>query len=317
MYEGDFSLMLKNISLTLGKNNLKIVEIAHALSSPQRLEILELLNTSSMSVKELSDFLHYPLSSTLLHVNILAACDLISVKETFTRLGKSKLCSRNCDRINFNIFYENMHVDNKLVINMPIGNYCDYDIPYGTGCGIATSSHTIGVDNDADVFFSEERFDAGYIWFNKGFLKYRISNKSLPIKLSKISLSFEVCSEAPFYRNDWKSDITVIISDTEIGTWTSQGDYGGRRGFNNPKWWPDALTQFGVLTNWEIRTDGTYVNDIKISDVAIHDINIKSKPYIPIEIGVKEDAHYCGGLSLFGKTFGDYNQDIVITFYWD
>ena len=58
--------MLKNTTLTLGEDNQKILELARALSSPQRLEILELLNTQSMTVKEIADYLHYPLSSTLL-----------------------------------------------------------------------------------------------------------------------------------------------------------------------------------------------------------------------------------------------------------
>lgn len=309
--------MLKNINITLSEDNQKMLEIAHALSSPQRLEILQLLNTRSMTVKEIADYLGYPLSSTLLNVNILATCDLINVKETYTKLGKSKLCDRNCDKVNFNIFKHSYNVEKKLVINIPIGNYSDYDIPYGIGCGIATKDNTIGIDGDTDVFFNEERYKACYIWFTQGFLYYRVANKSLPKKLSRISLSFEVCSEAPFYRNDWKSDITLSICDKEVGTWTSLGDYGGRRGKNNPKWWSDAVTQFGVLTTWEIRDDGTYVNDVKISDVTIRDIDIKQKPYIPIKLGVKKDAKYCGGMSLFGKNFGDYDQDIILTFYWD
>lgn len=309
--------MLKNITLTLGEDNQKILELARALSSPQRLEILSLLNTTSMTVKEIADYLKYPLSSTLLNINILEACELIKVKETYTKLGKSKLCDRNCDAISFNIFKETLHVDHKITTVIPIGNYCSYDIPYGIGCGIATKEHTIGTDNDTNVFFHEERFKAGYIWFTEGFLSYKVINTSLPSKLSRISLSFEVCSEAPFYRNDWKSDITVFICDQEIGTWTSLGDYGGRRGKNNPRWWSDALTQFGVLTNWEITKDGTYVNGNKISNVTIKNINIKEKPYVPIKIGVKKDAKYCGGMSLFGKSFGDYDQDIVLTFHWD
>ena len=54
--------MLENLSLTLQSNNQEILSIARALSSPQRLEILELLNTSSLSVTELSQILKSPLS---------------------------------------------------------------------------------------------------------------------------------------------------------------------------------------------------------------------------------------------------------------
>ena len=309
--------MLNNNNLTLGKDNNKLLDIAHALSSPQRLEILQLLNTRSMSVKELSIITNTPLSSTLLNINILENAGLINVEETFTKKGKSKLCSRNVDKVDISIYKPTINVNNSLTIEIPIGNYSSYDIPYNIGCGIATKEHTIGIDNNTDVFFSDERFKAGYIWFTKGFLEYRLSNKNIPSKLSKISITFEVCSEAPFYRNDWKSDISMFLNNHEIGTWTSLGDYGGRRGKNNPKWWSDALTQFGVLTTWEIRNDGTYVNDQKISNFKIIDLNIKENDFLSLKFGVKDDAKYCGGISLFGKTFGDYNQDIIVSFYWN
>lgn len=309
--------MLKDIHIALGKDNQEILELSRALSSPQRLEILQLLNTSSFSVKELADYIGAPLSSTLLNVNILSECGLVEVKEIFTKNGKSKICSRNCDRIGVDIFREEFISNNHLSHTIAIGNYCDYKVPVNAGCGIATKEHTLGVDNDTDVFFHEEHYKAAYIWLTEGFLKYKVSKKLLPHKLNHLSISFEVCSEAPFYRNDWKSDITLILCGKEIGTWTSLGDYGGRRGKNNPKWWPDALTQFGVLTNWDIRKDGTYVNDNKISDVTLDDIDFKSSDCLSLEIGVKKDAKYCGGLSLFGKNFGDYAQDIIMTFYSD
>ena len=308
--------MLENLSLTLQSNNQEILSIARALSSPQRLEILKLLNTSSLSVTELSQILKSPLSTTLLHVNILAECNLITIKETYTKKGKSKLCSRNCDSIDIMIFKANESKRNVITFDIPIGNYVEYDIPYSTGCGIATDKHNIGIDNDPDVFFSEERHNAGCIWFNQGFLTYRVPNKMLPQKIESVSISFEVCSEAPFYRNDWKSDITMWICDKEVGTWTSLGDYGGRRGKNNPKRWPDAITQYGVLTNWKITQEGTFVNSTKISDFTIRDINFKEYNNVSIKIGVKKDAKYCGGMNLFGKSFGDYSQDIKVEFTW-
>ena len=55
-----------------------------------------------------------------------------------------------------------------------------------------------------------------------------------PKKIMKFSLSFEVCSEAPFYRNDWKSDIpwlgnkwyeSAIRADMAIGEEYESGFY--------------------------------------------------------------------------------------------
>lgn len=307
--------MLPDVIYRLGEDDNKILDISRALSSPERIAILKILNSQSMSVKELSNVLGSPMSTTLLNVNILANCNLIKIEETITKKGRSKLCCRICDSVSFDLFES---ISNEVAMakyELPIGNYVDYDVS-SVGCGIATKEHTLGVDNDPTVFFDNERFKAGYIWFKQGFLTYRLPNKSIPSKLNKMSISMEICSEAPFYRNDWKSEITLFICDKEIGTWISPGDFGGRRGKQNPAWWSDALTQFGILTIWEIREDGSYVNDVKISDVSINDLDLKKEDYISLKIGVKKDAKYVGGLSLFGKSFGDYNQDILVNFYW-
>ncbi|MEI3204121.1 MAG: hypothetical protein V8S73_05705 [Lachnospiraceae bacterium] len=36
----------------------------------------------------------------------------------------------------------------------------------------------------------------------------------------------EICSEAPGYKEDWKSDLTLWVNDVEVGTWTCPGDLG-------------------------------------------------------------------------------------------
>ena len=306
--------MLTDINLILSKDDEHILNITRALSSPKRLKILQLLNTSSMSVKEISDAIESPLSTTALDVTILEECGLIKVQETYTKKGKSKLCSRVCDGIQIGLYTPNEINMQKMRISLPIGSYTDYDVT--PDCGIATPKHTIGLDNDVSSFFSAERFQAGLIWFTTGYLEYKISSKNLPKKIMKFSLSFEACSEAPFYRNDWKSDITVWVNDVEVGTFTSPGDFGGRNGKQNPSWWPNSLTQYGMLMNYEITNDGTFVNKNKVSNISLGDINIKQKEFITIKIGVKKESKYAGGINLFGSTFGDYAQDINVEISW-
>ena len=278
--------MLTDINLVLNKDDERILSITRALSSPKRLKILYLLNTSSMSVKEISKAIDSPLSTTSLDVAILEECGLIKVQETYTQKGKSKLCSRVCDGLQIGLYSPSEINMQKMRFSLPVGSYTNYDVT--PDCGIATNKHTIGLDNDVSSFFAAERFQAGLIWFTTGYLEYKISSKNLPKKISKFLLSFEACSEAPFYRNDWKSDITVWINDVEIGTFTSPGDFGGRNGKQNPSWWPSSLTQYGMLMNYEITSEGSFVNKNKISDITLLDIDIKQKEYITIKIGVKK-----------------------------
>ena len=79
-----------------------------------------------------------------------------------------------------------------------------------------------------------------------------------------------------------------------------------------PSDWPIGSTQYGMLKTWEVRKDGTYLNGEYISDVSIDVLNVMEKPYVKVRIGNKEDARYVGGFNLFGKHFGDYDQNIIL-----
>lgn len=72
-------------------------------------------------------------------------------------------------------------------------------------------------------------------------------------------------------------------------------------------------TQYGILNRIEINKEGSFLNNIRTSDVRIQDLNIANLQNVPIRIGNKEDAEYIGGFNLFGKSFGDYPQDLILT----
>ena len=44
----------------------------------------------------------------------------------------------------------------------------------------------------------------------------------------------ELSSEVPGTNLDWPSDITLWVNDIIVGTWTSPGDYGDKRGVYTP-----------------------------------------------------------------------------------
>jgi predicted transcriptional regulator len=132
------------------------------------------------------------------------------------------------------------------------------------------------------------------------------------VKVISAELMMEVGSETPGYNNDFPSDITVWINGIDIGCWCSPGDMGGHRGRLNPSWWADNFNQFGFLKSWIVDQTGAYVDGVQVSTVTIDDLNIH--PYEPtvVRIGVKPDAEHVGGLTLFGRGFGNYDQDLVL-----
>lgn len=306
---------MKNIKLTL-QNEESLSQIARALSSPIRLQILQLLNEQSLSVNEVAQTLGYPVSSTATNLSVLENCGLVATKWQPGAHGQMKICTRDCDSL-----FVQMHTtdargfSNSIAIPMPIGQYTDSNVrPF---CGLIGENRTLVEDNDPTAFYAPERIEAQLIWFSSGYLEYRfpksILNNATPLSLE---LSFEACSEAPFYRNNWPSDITVWIAHQEIGTWTCPGDFGGRHGHFTPPWWSETLTQYGLLKTWMVDATGSYLDSMAVSDVTLDSLKLKELPYIPVRIGVKEDAENVGGINLFGDKFGDHPQGLLLTIHY-
>ena len=51
---------------------------------------------------------------------------------------------------------------------------------------------------------------------------------------------------------------------------------------------------------------------MKISPVSIKDLDLENHRSIRLRIGVKDDARHPGGINIFGRGFGNYDQDIVL-----
>jgi predicted transcriptional regulator len=141
-------------------------------------------------------------------------------------------------------------------------------------------------------------------------VEYKFPNTITNVSLVHlIDFSLELCSEAPLYRLDWPSDITLWINGVEIGLWTSPSDFGGVRGILTPHWWGDHNTQYGVYKTWSVMNDASYIDGKKISNVTLKDVLKKPSPCFTVRIGVKKGAANDGGVNIFGKKFGNYETE--------
>lgn len=305
--------MLKAISLDYN-DKAAMLKVVKALANEARINILELLNEKSLNVIEIAEKLSLPISTAALNIKTLEDAGLIFTELQPGIRGSMKLCSRLCDKVLIEIYRpKGFPQSSTVVYNMPIGYYTDCEIH--PTCGLVSKSGSIGIDDDPLSFYLPEHVEGQMLWFYKGFVEYRFPNKfGNEAQGTELAVSFEACSEAPFYRNDWPSDITLWINGVPLGTWTSPGDFGGRRGRNNPPWWPDTLNQYGLLKTWKVDHMKTTLNDEPISAVTLKDLSLEKNPYITLRIGISEDAVNQGGVTLFGEYFGDYAQNINITY---
>ncbi|MFR1553183.1 MAG: hypothetical protein ACLSTV_00680, partial [Coriobacteriales bacterium] len=198
---------------------------------------------------------------------------------------------------------------------LPVGSFNLFDIV--PPCGIADADgNLIGAEALPDIFYNYKRIKGEIIWFTEGYLEYHVSNAAIKNKvLEALQISCEVCSECANYNNSFKSDITFWLNDKEIGTYTSPGDFGGRSGKYTPKSWPAASTQYGMLVQIRIDEMGVWINQVNVSsEISIDDFAfITKEKCLRFRLGVKKNAKYVGGLNLFGRNFGDFQQGIRIS----
>jgi predicted transcriptional regulator len=198
-----------------------------------------------------------------------------------------------------------------LEVSVSIGSYQRFAA--APPCGLASPFSLIDPLDDPDVFYAPGRTEAGLLWLHSGWVEYSVA-PNLPegVELLALEFSAEICSDAPGFRADWPSDITLWIDGREIGTWTCPGDFGGRRGRLTPSWWDVRDTQFGLLKRWRVDRTGSSLDGDPLSKVTIGDLAISTD--FQIRLGVKGDAVHVGGLNLFGRSFGDHPQDLVLRF---
>ena len=61
-----------------------------------------------------------------------------------------------------------------------------------------------------------------------------------------------------------------------------------------------------------INGKGSFIDGVKISNVTLDDLQVDQHRSIRLRIGVKDDAEHPGGINIFGRGFGNYDQDIVL-----
>lgn len=305
---GDIMLYLHSLS--------ESEEIFKALSTPMRLRIMELIyQNDQLSMNDLAEALDLTNSAISLHVSKLESAGLVTIKTTSGKRGIMKIVQPVYSRLIVDMAPQSAprHCYQDEIY---VGQYTSCDIH--PTCGLATSANIIGELDDPRVFSYPERFNAGVLWLGYGSITYNLPNRLRAGEtLEELQISFEISSECPEFNEDYPSDIHFSINDKPLGKWISPGDYGARRGILSPYWWPELLNQYGLLKTLVINSEGTFIDGThRISKTTIQDLNIDYNSVIHLTFAVPKDTANCGGMTLFGEDFGDYNQNIRVKAYY-
>ena len=289
-------------------------EAINALTAPVRLAILQLLRQAGpMNVNMISAALKLPQSTIATNIKVLEATRLIHTEAAKARKGQQKICSVPFDGVLIRLDGTAPKQREDLVeVAMPIGLYtgCEVRAP----CGLCSTEGIIGLLDVPDFFLDPGRMRASLAWFGRGFVEYKFPNNARLLEKSVEALEFsmEMSSEVPGTNVNWPSDISIWVNGVKVGTWTSPGDFGDKRGTYTPRWWKLAGSQYGRLVTWRISERGSFVDKALVSKVDIGRLELGKHHSIRLRIGIDEGAKNPGGVNIFGKGFGNYDQDILM-----
>jgi predicted transcriptional regulator len=270
---------------------------------------LELLGEGSKNIGELASLLGISSAITTRHIALLEEVNLIRTENIPGKRGIQKLCSLITNEIILT-FEKNIAKKNYKSVSIPIGQYSAYEVT--PTCGLASREGFIGVNDDPRYFSDPSHINAALLWFNTGWVEYRIPSYIISAQsLMEIEISLELCSEYPKYNDNWLSDIHFYLNGILLGVWTSPGDFGSRKGTYTPEWWKSG-TEHGLMKTIRITKDECMLDGIHLSNATLNHIPIVNGEDLKLRIAVPSNARNPGGINLFGRGFGNYDQDIEV-----
>ncbi|KFI47489.1 ArsR/SmtB family transcription factor [Bifidobacterium biavatii] len=301
------------MELRLDKESLAVYK---ALASQTRLDILNLLSEKNHTASELAEQLNLSKAVLSRHIAQLEDAGLIQIDRSVrTDDNRKKNYTLRVDHANI-VFPRKIYLPYKQKTqDIRLGYYTDFSVE--PTCGLASRDAVIGQLDEPRVFASSERTKASLLWLSNGYVEYKIPNTLEPGQTAQmLDISMELSSEYPGSNNEWPSDITFFINGVNITTWTSPGNYSDVRGKLTPLWWNERFSQYGLLKHLRVNNEDSGLDGVKVSDTTLADLRLEDSPFITLRIGVLPDAVHRGGLTIFGKDFGNHPQNITMTLYY-
>ena len=299
------------MNISVHTKNMRIFE---ALASETRVRVLEVLMDGDKNIGELAKILGVSSSIMTRHISILENSGFVQTRNVPGKRGLQKKCSLALEQITL-VLSREKRTDNIHLVSIPVGQYKSYDVT--PTCGLASRENYIGIIDDPRYFSDPNRVHASLIWFQSGWVEYEIPGYVLPYPSPKsIEIALEISSEYPLYKEDWPSDIYFYINNVLLGYWTSPGDFGKSKGIYTPEWWR-GNSEYGLLKTIRVTDAGSRIDGITLSDITLRDLNLSPNKNLTFRIESPPDAQNPGGINIFGRGFGNYDQDISIRVSYD
>lgn len=293
------------------------LEVFRTLGSDVRMRIVELLaERGEMNMNELAMALELTNGALTAHIKRLEDCGIIRTVSEYTGHGNQKRCSINTNEILLSVNRAEEAREIKVYeTELRVGHFGEYLV--SPPCGLASAYSMIGEEDDVRYFAHPERLQAGILWFQEGYIEYRIPNM-IPKnqRISQLTFCFEISSTKQGMGPEAQSCVYFYLNNVRLGNWISPGDMGGIKGIYTPNWWDVKTRQYGLLKMIVINESGTFLDGLKISETSLKEFCLDDHSDIRFRFAVKNTPEYQGGIVLYGSGFGNYNQDVMVRVHY-
>lgn len=298
-------------------NNLEQARLLfEALSSATRMKIIELLQqTESMNMDTLAKSLDITNGALTAHVRKLSECGLVNVKLHTIGHGTQKLCSLGESKLVIDLLDKTL-LGRYERLELNVGQYSNCKI--NSTCGLCDKNQPLFDFDDPNYFKYPEHFNAELLWFCDGFVTYTFPN---PLKegkqLTELQISLEISSEGPFLARKYPTDIDFYNHNQLLGRYTTPGEFDEHKGRFTPDWW--FYGQYGECVTISITDSGTCINGLETSSYTILDVlrEAGEDGFVQLKISCEDHTVTKGGVTLFGKGYGDLPQGIVMKVFYE
>lgn len=287
------------------------IDFFKCFSSETKLGILELLSQAPRNISDLAQALQVSTTMITRNISSLEKAGIVTSELEPGKRGQQKICSLAHKEISLNFDTTEVTANQTTTLNIPLGQYSNYQVE--PTCGLASKEKYIGMVDDPRYFSNPEKNNASILWFQAGFIEYTLPSYLFDkaSDISSLTIALEIGSEFPGFNNEYPSDIMFHLNNQALGTWTSPGNFGDKKGFYTPEWFTCG-TEYGLLKNIMINHKGAYIDGHRISDITLDDLALGSTNNQVLRISSPKNVAHPGGVTLFGKGFGNYDQDIIV-----
>ena len=249
------------------------------------------------------------------HIKKLSDCGLINIKLESIGHGTQKLCSMAESKIVIDLIDKTL-TGKYTQLEFNVGQFSACSI--NPTCGLCDREKPLFEFDTPHFFKYPERFNAELMWFTDGYVSYSFPN---PLKeeqhLTEIHISFEISGEGPFIAKDYPTAIDFYNGKSFLGRYDCPGEFAEHNGKFTPEWW--SYGQYGQLITITIGKDGTLINGLEASPYTIDNLLCDSEKdeLVNLIISCQDRTTTKGGITIFGKNFGDYPQGILMKAFYN